>query len=197
VGLSIRPPRGVVCVGGHSFKPISGFTTSDHARGQGAGRFESAATTAVCDHFERPATPPSGVRRGHETTFHPIGGIYPLITIYSTFSQRGHSQFSGEMFQGKIEIYGFPGGSSDLVQQSHERLARSCFLDGVLRRAVQRDRLPDITDAVLISRPVGPRPRFRMRVKPNLNLPVYSLSHPVSRSTAPPGAPGGTGDGWR
>ena len=35
---------------------------ADHARGQGAGRFESAAYTLVCEHFERPATPPSGVR---------------------------------------------------------------------------------------------------------------------------------------
>jgi hypothetical protein len=35
---------------------------ADHARGPGAGRFESAAYTAVCEHFERPATPPSGVR---------------------------------------------------------------------------------------------------------------------------------------
>jgi hypothetical protein len=35
---------------------------ADHARGPGAGRFESAAYTAVCEHFERPATPPTGVR---------------------------------------------------------------------------------------------------------------------------------------
>jgi 4-hydroxybenzoate polyprenyltransferase len=46
----------------------SGFKTSNHARGQGAGRFESAAYTAVCEHFERSATPPPGVRRGYETT---------------------------------------------------------------------------------------------------------------------------------
>jgi len=46
----------------------SGCKTSDHARGQGAGRFESAAYTPVCEHFERPATPPSGVRRDYETT---------------------------------------------------------------------------------------------------------------------------------
>jgi hypothetical protein len=26
-----------------------------------------------------------------------VGGIYPLITIYPTFSQRGYSQFSGEL----------------------------------------------------------------------------------------------------
>jgi hypothetical protein len=46
----------------------SGFKTSDHARGQGTGRFESAAYFSVCEHFERSATPPPGVRRGHETT---------------------------------------------------------------------------------------------------------------------------------
>jgi glutamate/tyrosine decarboxylase-like PLP-dependent enzyme len=46
----------------------SDFRTSDHARGQGAGRLESGAYTAVCEHFERPATPPPGVRRGYETT---------------------------------------------------------------------------------------------------------------------------------
>jgi len=46
----------------------SGFKTSDHARGQGAGRCESAEYTAVCEHFARPATPPSDVRRGFETT---------------------------------------------------------------------------------------------------------------------------------
>jgi hypothetical protein len=40
---------------------------------------------------------PSGVRRGHQTTSNRIGGIYPLITIYPTFSQRGYSQFSGEL----------------------------------------------------------------------------------------------------
>jgi tetrapyrrole methylase family protein / MazG family protein len=41
------------------------FKTLDHARGQGAGRFESGATSTG---FERPATPPPGVRRGYETT---------------------------------------------------------------------------------------------------------------------------------
>jgi tryptophan synthase beta chain len=46
----------------------SGFKTSDHACGQGAGRFESGATSIGCEHFERPATPPPGVRRGYETT---------------------------------------------------------------------------------------------------------------------------------
>jgi hypothetical protein len=45
----------------------SGFRTSDHARGPGAGRFESAAATSVCEHFERPATPALGVRRGYGT----------------------------------------------------------------------------------------------------------------------------------
>jgi hypothetical protein len=40
---------------------------------------------------------PPGVRRGHETTSNRIGGIYPLITIYPTFSQRGYSQFSSEL----------------------------------------------------------------------------------------------------
>jgi hypothetical protein len=35
---------------------------AEYARGQGAGRFESAAYTAACEHFERHATPPSGVR---------------------------------------------------------------------------------------------------------------------------------------
>jgi hypothetical protein len=35
---------------------------ADHARGPGTGRFESAAHTAVGEHFERSATPPSGVR---------------------------------------------------------------------------------------------------------------------------------------
>jgi hypothetical protein len=48
--------------------PRSGFTTSDHARGQGAGRFESGATWIGCEHFEGSATPPPGVRRGYETT---------------------------------------------------------------------------------------------------------------------------------
>jgi uncharacterized radical SAM superfamily protein len=46
----------------------SRLIASDHARGPGAGRFESAAYTAVCEHFERRATPPPGVRRGYETT---------------------------------------------------------------------------------------------------------------------------------
>ena len=54
----------------------NGFTTSDHARGQGAGRFESAAYTPVCEHFERPATPPSGVRRGYETTSNQLHSIH-------------------------------------------------------------------------------------------------------------------------
>jgi hypothetical protein len=31
----------------------SGFTTSDHNRGQGAGRFESAAYTTVCEHSDK------------------------------------------------------------------------------------------------------------------------------------------------
>lgn len=52
----------------------------------------------------------------------------------------------------------------------------SGFLDGVLRRAVQRDRLPDTTDAVLISRPVGARPTPLMRIKSRFNLPVSSHS---------------------
>ncbi|MGE5257389.1 MAG: hypothetical protein ACM3KE_11995 [Hyphomicrobiales bacterium] len=47
-----------------AFFTRSGFTASDHARGQGAGRFESAAYTVGCEHFERPATPASSVRRG-------------------------------------------------------------------------------------------------------------------------------------
>jgi agmatine deiminase len=47
----------------------SGFKTPDHACGQGAGRFESGATSIGCEHFERPATPPPGVRRGFETTY--------------------------------------------------------------------------------------------------------------------------------
>jgi hypothetical protein len=47
----------------------SGFKILDHTRGQGAGRFERAATTAGCERFERPATLPSGVRRGFETAF--------------------------------------------------------------------------------------------------------------------------------
>jgi cobyrinic acid a,c-diamide synthase len=38
----------------------SGFKSPDHARGQGAGRFESGATSIGCEHFERPATPPPG-----------------------------------------------------------------------------------------------------------------------------------------
>jgi hypothetical protein len=68
------------------FSPISpvtrsGFTTSDHTRGQGAGRFESAAYTPVCEHFERPATPPSGVRRGYETTSKVIWKIVDIRGI--------------------------------------------------------------------------------------------------------------------
>jgi len=47
---------------------------SDHARGQGAGRLESAAYTIVCEHLERPATPSSGVRRGYETTSNDFDG---------------------------------------------------------------------------------------------------------------------------
>jgi tetratricopeptide (TPR) repeat protein len=49
-------------------KDRSGFKTSGHARGQGASRFERAAAALVCEHFERPATPPVAVRRGYETT---------------------------------------------------------------------------------------------------------------------------------
>ena len=33
-----------------------------------SGRFESAATRVGCEHFERPATPPAGVRRSNEAT---------------------------------------------------------------------------------------------------------------------------------
>jgi hypothetical protein len=33
-----------------------------------AGRIESGATFIGCEHFERPATPPPGLRRGYEAT---------------------------------------------------------------------------------------------------------------------------------
>jgi hypothetical protein len=54
----------------------SGFTTSDHARGQGAGRFESAASMAGCEPFENPATLRSGVGRGYETTSSLTNGAF-------------------------------------------------------------------------------------------------------------------------
>ncbi len=58
----------------------SGFRTSDCACGQGAGRFESAATFFDGEHFERPATPPPGVRRGDETTSNPSPARVVLLT---------------------------------------------------------------------------------------------------------------------
>jgi N-acetylmuramoyl-L-alanine amidase len=63
---------------------ISGFKSSDHACGPGAGRFESAATSIGCGHFERPATPPSGVRRGFEITSNKL--LVPFLLLCFFFA---------------------------------------------------------------------------------------------------------------
>jgi peptidoglycan-N-acetylglucosamine deacetylase len=90
--ISNLPFLSVPMLGAFSFRQFrSGFATSDYARGQGAGRFESAAYTAVCEHCERPATPPSGVRRGYETTYRhfPLpwgGGAYFRLMPLSIFA---------------------------------------------------------------------------------------------------------------
>jgi hypothetical protein len=66
-------------------KNRSGFKTSGHARGQGASRFERAAAALVCEHFERPATLPAGVRGGNETTSKKINRGLRCLVLASLF----------------------------------------------------------------------------------------------------------------